>query len=329
MSRTRRYFRAKRMYEIIFRARRGLPLPARKIIELIIKSALARTQRDDKVILCHYVWMGNHPHIGCVALDAESLKNFYQELQKKITDALKRLLGMDHLHLWEGEPMVAEILDPDAAVNRIAYWYANPAQANLVNTISEYPGISTWNEFLESAPDVDAESKELIPWVRLHSIPKLPTPRLTRWLDNALTERIKKSSKITQTLKIFPNAWMKVFGITNSKEVAYWNKRVREALQEKESEAAEKRSKEGKRPVGASRLRDQSIMRDHSPKKKREKRIFVLSSIKELRIDFIDEMIMMTKLCAVLYRRWRAGDTGVVWPPGIFRPSAPPIASAI
>ena len=72
----------------------------------IIKGIMARTQRDDKVVLCHFAWMSNHPHFVVRSKDGEDCIKFYMELERKITAALKRLLGLEILHLWEGTPMV-------------------------------------------------------------------------------------------------------------------------------------------------------------------------------------------------------------------------------
>ena len=95
-----RKFKAGVPYEICFRARRGLPLAVTRYMRLLIESVLARTQRDCKVTLCHHLWMSNHPHIVVVFKDAELAKRFYTEVQKKLTDAIKRLLGMEHLNIW-------------------------------------------------------------------------------------------------------------------------------------------------------------------------------------------------------------------------------------
>ena len=100
MSRRRRMIKSKSCYELCFRAREGLPLVAYKVIRLIIGSAIARTQRDEKVILCHDIWNGSHPHIIVVTRDSEQCTKFYGEVQKRITDSLKRLLDLDYLDLW-------------------------------------------------------------------------------------------------------------------------------------------------------------------------------------------------------------------------------------
>ncbi len=42
--RNQRMYRSKAVYELCFRAREGLPLPARPLINLLLQSALARTR---------------------------------------------------------------------------------------------------------------------------------------------------------------------------------------------------------------------------------------------------------------------------------------------
>src|SRR5262245_37021010 len=128
MPRRRRQIISNSCYEICFRARRSLPLSSHRFIKFLIKSCLARVQRDDKVTLCHDLWNGSHPHLIVKAHDAEQCVRFYGEIQKKITDAIKRLLGVSHLNIWEGRATVAQLRDVAAVQDRIAYLYANPAQ---------------------------------------------------------------------------------------------------------------------------------------------------------------------------------------------------------
>ncbi len=80
MPRNRRQIKSNTCYEICFRAKSTLPLVAYRVIALIIQSAIARTQRDDKVILCHHIWNGSHPHIIAVSKDAQQFVNFYSEI---------------------------------------------------------------------------------------------------------------------------------------------------------------------------------------------------------------------------------------------------------
>ena len=53
MPRDPHLYRAGHFYEVVFRAKSGLPLPTKKIIRAVIESSMARSQRDEKVTLCH------------------------------------------------------------------------------------------------------------------------------------------------------------------------------------------------------------------------------------------------------------------------------------
>jgi len=162
-----------------------------------------------------------------IPLDAEQCVNFYQDLQKKITDAMKRILGVSRLALWEGDPVLAEILDCEAAIQRIAYYYANPTDADLVNTIEEYPGLSSWDDFNNAALEVHAVQSHEVPWIRLPSIPRLKSLYLSDSQDRALTAAlIEKNKKKTHALSIQPHAWMAAFNITDSEEVGALRERI-------------------------------------------------------------------------------------------------------
>ena len=330
MPRRRKFIRSKRPYEIILRAIEGLPFPAIATINLIIQSALARTQRDGgKLTLCHYLWMGNHVHMIVVALDAQECFNFYQELQKKITDALKRLLGVHRLHIWEGDPIVAEILDVDAVINTIAYIYANPAKANLVDSVHEYPGLSSLSAFKKCLNSgIQSVSWGAIPWIRLPSINKAPARSLSDRQDQFLVDKLLAKAKESHPLEIFPNAWMDTFGIEDQVEVQEINERILALIEDLEQEAREKRINEGKRLIGKERLKRQPILMPHIPKK-RERRIFVISTIKELRIAYIEMYNAVCDQCAECLRAWRYGIPMPMWPPGTYMPSFGVVASAL
>jgi len=326
MSRMRRVFLSRHVYEFCFRAKEGLPLPTWDLMSLLINSALARTQRDDKITLCHHLWMGNHVHIIAVVHDAQEAVDFMQEVQKKLTESIKRLLGKEHLNIWEGSSMMAVITDPEKVIDRLAYLYANPANADLVNTIEEYPGVSSWEEYKSTPSTIDAKSTKRIPWVRQPFVPKLRSRRLSRLEDKTITASVTKaSSKKTHELTLYPNAWMKAFGITEPQDVEEWNKRVIDLVRQKEAVARENRGK--RKVLGVDRLRCEPIFKDHIPKENREK-IFVLSSDIKLRIKHINYIKAAAEEASELYEPWTNGHQ-VKWPPGVFRPPLRPIANCI
>ncbi|MCB0317325.1 MAG: hypothetical protein KDD56_01110, partial [Bdellovibrionales bacterium] len=85
MPRVRRQVISNCMYEVCFRAKESIPLVATEYMKLLISSILARTQRDHKVVICHDIWNGSHPHIILVTKDSQQLINFVSEVQKKLT----------------------------------------------------------------------------------------------------------------------------------------------------------------------------------------------------------------------------------------------------
>lgn len=330
MPRTRRVFFAYHVYEIIVRAREGLPLPTLELIKSLILSAMARTQRDDKVDICHYVWMGNHAHICAVVYDAQSLANFLQELQKKLTESLKRLLGKRHLRVWAGSPVASVIVDPEKAIDKFAYVYANPAKANLVEAIDEYPGLSSWHEFqqLLQHNSVDAQSTRKVPWIRLKNIPKLRSTSVSAEEDAQITAQMfRDSSDNMQELVLKPNAWMKAFGITEPDDIKDVNRRIILSTRIKEIVAKVNRKTIGKDVIGSINLRREPIFKAHEPPPV-QRRILVQGSNPVLRARYIWFIKTIAKYAESLFERWKNGSI-VKWPPGVFRPPLRPVANFV
>ena len=322
-------FRSKRLYELCFRADEGLPLPARPLIGLLIQAALARTQRDDKVALCNYVWMGNHPHISFVSQDVNALKNFYGELKKRLTDMLKRLLGLTHLNIWPKEPTVIEILDLEEAIKRHVYFFCNPAKASLVTSIEEYPGESTWNDFANIEASLDAKVEIEVPWIRLPSIPALSSPNPSRAEEERIIRELTFNNKEKEKLTFYPFAWLKVFGITSSRQVNEIRNRIVEMTKETEQGLLKERFKDRMQVLGVARLLRASIsVRGHKPKKI-ERKIFFLSSISELRCRFLAHYKRFCDDCRQCYRLACKGVKDLIWPHGAFVPPIPALANPL
>lgn len=322
-------YRSKRLYELCFRADEGLPLPARPLIRLIIKAALARTQRDDKVLICNYIWMANHPHLSFVSQDVNALKNFYGELKKRLTDMLKRLLGLEHLSIWPKEPTVAEILDVEEAIKRHVYFFLNPVKAGLVGAIDEYPGESTWEAFANMEATLDAKIEIEVPWIRLPSIPKLSSPNPSHLEEKRVIEELNSCNEDKEKLIFYPFAWMKVFEITTSEEVNEMRARVVEAVREAEQALSLERATNKRGVLGAARLVKESILiRGHKPRKT-ERRIFFLSSVAELRFDFLGLFRQFCEDCRQCYHLACQGAKDLVWPYGAYVPPIPALVNPL
>ncbi len=325
--RTQRYIRAGRPYELILRTRSGLPFVATHYMRLLLDSSLARTQRDGKVTLCHYLWMGNHAHIILVPNDPTMCVNFFQELQKKIAEYLKLLLCLTHIRLWEGDAVFAELGTERDVVGRIAYIYANPAKANLVDAIEDYPGLSTWGRYLCCLMSVDASMSYEVPWIRRPAVSKLLGPSLSPAEDRAYTDTLRAGATKTHTLRVEPNAWMRAFRITDAETVTALNARALQLMREMEQEHRRQR---GSKPVyGRESLQVGDITKEHTPKE-RERRVFIITSDNELRMTYIAMVRAFVRKCRECYLLDKEGMvTEISWPPRAFRPHLRPRASMV
>ena len=273
--------------------------------------------------------MGNHPHIIFTPYDTEECIRFYQELMKKITDSLKCLLGEEHLNLWETRPTLMVIPDLEAMIGKIAYLYSNPAAANLVNDIDEYPGLSSWKGFKRASNTIEEELSSRHPWINLKAIPTLKSRSLRRSEDATIAYTMREACKDNmETLTVRPNSWMKRFGISRPEEVENINRRIRSAIETSQREAQDIRRKHNLSVFGPEALRREIIMKPHTPKP-RGRMVYICTTIKELRIEFIKQRKAFCKLCRECYLMYKAGNPFPPWPPGAVRPSVRPVANPI
>ena len=335
MGYTPRYFVSKNMYAMTFRTIEGLPFVATLYMKLLILGIMARAQRDAKLVLSHFLWMANHSHILAIFKDPQQAVDFYAEVEKKLTDSVKALLGLPHLRLWERRPVVAQVLTLSSAIEQVAYLYANPARANLVDSIAIYPGSSSWEMFQglvnsERPEDrtVGAKVTTEALWVPYSKLPQLPARSLRHHQDLDFTEKLTKLG-VSHPLELYPNAWMECFGVTTPEGVAEVNGKILKRIEEMEAEHRAARTSAGKGVLGEKQLRVQSIMLPHIPKDRAtRRRIFVICSDKEMRIQFIKNMWALCKLVRQYYLDALQGINRM-WPPGMFRPPLRAMASAL
>lgn len=328
MPRTRRYIKSNGLYEITFRASSTLPLPCTEAMAAVIHSALARVQRDNKVVLHHYIFEGTHPHILCTAKDADKCRQFYGQLQKQLTESIKRFLGLEQLNIWDGCPSVIEIPTLEDAISTIAYLYANPSNDDLERSIELYPGVSSW-QALRSCDSVEQRISVKHPRIRQFMIPKLPSAALTPRQDRFVTEKILERSKESHELQVYPLLWIKHFiDDPSRKDVSQFKEEIIADLRSREEENGRRRVRERKTVLGAKALRLQALLKPHTPKKKGRK-IFVKTRFKEIRQKIIAERRQIELLCREAYESWKVRDFRIPWPPGTFPPALPPPANAL
>jgi len=326
MPHTRRLIKSNGLYEISFRARDCLPFCCTDYMKLLIYSALARVQRDNKVILHHFIFEGSHPHILCTAKDANQCQEFYGQLKKQLTDSCKRLLGVTHLRLWEDRAAVIEVPTIEDAIDKIGYLYANPSNDDQVSRIERYPGVSSWKAY-QAAESIDACIRSDHPWIQLPMISKLPSRVVTPKQDKWLCQQMRSKAKHLHTLEVYPLQWLQgLIPNPTDKDIARVTKEISENLTTREAANSRRRQLEGKKPIGANKLRYQALLKPHRSKKQ-GRRIHVQSRVKEIRLAMIKELRAVSDRCSQVYQLWKTGDFSVPWPAGTFPPPLPPLAN--
>jgi len=140
--------------------------------------------------------------------------------------------------------------------------------------------------------------------------------------DNFIAEKLKRSSTITHSLIITPNAWMKYMNVEPD-EISKINEDIKDTLYGLEAEARAERIVKGYKVMGAKRLASEALDLEYRSKSK-SRRIFVYAACKEIRIQMIKDYKYFCDRCAECYQRWKLGDYSVSWPPGAFLPPGPP-----
>jgi len=321
--RTRRMLRSKKMYDLCFRSLQGLPLPARALTTLLIESLMGRILSSEAVIVCGYVWMSNHVHTQLVSLDCSALTHFHERLKKRLTDFLKRLLDLDQLRLWDTRTNIGEVLDLEAAITRVVYTYLNPVKAGQARSIDEYRGCNTWNEFISVPPDVNAVVEKEVPWILATDIEPLSRENPTLSEETTLIETLQnKASKRNQNIiRIMPLKWLEAFNIVDPIQIEKIRQRIITEVRRVEATLAPK-------IPPSQRLAGYVVDNRYVPKKK-ERKVFMYGSCKEIRFVFLEVYRSFIARCADCYQLMKQGYTNVSWPPECFKPPIPRLCNAI
>lgn len=315
--RKRRKFSSKRLFDVCFRALQGLPLPARPLSTLLIESIIARVLASEQVIVCGYVWMANHPHMQLFSLDACALARFHGRVKKRITDFLKRLLGLSHLTLWDSRSTFGEVLDLEAAIQRVVYAFLNPVRAKLASSIDHYTGCNTWKEFLTAPADLHAVIEKEVPWILATDIEPLSQSNPSWGEEQRVIEDLKRkaSARQTHTLKIHPFRWLEVYGIRSAEEIERVRTRIIALVREGEAELASE-----KEPV---QRREGFVVTDVYKPPPKERSVFMYGSTLAKRLLHLEERRRFDKLCRQCFDLLKQGAMNIPWPPGCFIPPAP------
>ena len=286
----------------------NLPFIPCLLINAILEGILARAQDmygQEIVALC---FMGNHLHLIIRVTDPDNVSSFMKYIKGESAWAINILLGRKQHTVWcKGfdSPIVLTAKD---VMDRIAYVYLNPVKARLVNTIDEYPGISTWKAF------TTGHTVKNVTWIRRASLFKLPKLELSYSEQLEIVNRLKRANKIKHKLVISPFAFAQVFKELKDTKHSVIKEHIISMVRAGEIEY----KKEDHQVLGARELSRQPINASYDSKRN-GRRSFVISSDIDLRQRALAWYKTQIRLAKDAWRNGRYGGE-MRLPPGFYGP---------
>lgn len=262
--------------------------------------------------------MANHFHLLLVVQDPDDVVRFVDCVKTELAHAVNRLLGRRNRSVWCDGYDAEPILTLSSALEKFTYLYTNPQSAGLVDTIEQYPGFSTWEMFMKGEKQFSA------PWLQRFTIPRLVHKAPTEREDAALAEALRRSSESEHVFIMDHFAWLKCFGIAESRANEFKQQIIENVRKEEERLRRERKGS----CIGAERLRRQPLDMAYTPKKF-GRRMWCICDDVELRKAFINWVKALRAEAKEVYERWKKGDRSAQYPPGLFPPSFPKLANIV
>jgi REP element-mobilizing transposase RayT len=307
---------------VTFTVEEGLLLLSNPLCKAIIKSCLAAAQNLYPVRISHLLVEASHMHMVITVYNPEHVPSFMTHLKTESAHMINSLLGRKKRTLWCEGYDSPTVLTFAKAMMVTAYIYSNPAKDNLVRSIDDYPGLSSWQMF---------KSGECLKvWKRLRRPQFRALPKDSHNLRGYTKEagRLLADSAESQTFLLEPNAWLEAFGITGQAEQQRINARVIERVRTLEERAARVHKRDKKSIIGRERLTTQRIDLTYRPRRK-GKRMWCLAERRAIRMAYIRMFKKSKKEARRVLALWRQGDMTGRYPPGLYPLSFPKLANAL
>lgn len=307
---------------VTFSIEQGLLLLCNPLCEAIIKSCLARAQHLFPVKICGFLIEATHVHMVIVVINPDHVPSFIGHFKTESAHALNRILGRKKRTIWCSGYDSPVVLTPLRTVIALAYLYSNPAKDNLEESIEKYPGVSSWKMFLKG------ETKKLWKRIRRPAYRALPNDchNLRGYTKEA--QRILAESKKSHQFVLEPNAWLEAFDITGKAEQDDYNRILVERVARIEERAERVRLREGRKVMGADRLRKQELDTEYLSTRSGT-RSWCLSENRKARVKFIQFLKELFDQARSIRERWKVGDFSHAYPLGLYPPSMPKLAEPL
>ncbi len=324
MSGQRRFFRYRKVYHITNRTAEGLPFVPNKFIELLIGGIIARTQEKyPGIIVNAAVFMGNHFHIIIIIdTDPATLSTFMGYLQGELSGLIHRLTGVCNRRLWATKFKATELLTPEIVMEKLNYIYSNPAASNLVESIEDWEGFSSWHE-------LNGGETRSFRWISDGLIEsRLPKEQFTDKSISSLVEGLSDIGGGPRPFICDPFFWKKCFRESKNRADSELRQELLSRIKESENKFRETRESNEFSVMGTSKLRYQSIYKDYKSRKFGNTPICE-STCQKTAKQFRSAYKAFKEACFKIYESWKKGMFELLLPPGAFYPPLRPRATIL
>lgn len=293
---------------ITSRTEQGLPFVCHSYMEAILWSTLARAQHLYPVKICHFIFMGNHFHMLLLVEEPTDVINFMNRVKTETAHAINRLLGNRGRHtIWCDSYDCVPVLTVADVIRKISYIYCNPALSALVDSIDDYPGVSSWNMYKNRIYRKEAR------WINRHRI-KLSVKKMQPWEYERYTSELLDTSPEIFTFELTPEAWKEAFNLKEELD-----EEIKKVIKQDERHLSEERLEKSKNVLGQERIKAQKIQKEFLPKKI-GRRMWCICQDIEKRVGFIAFIKELRTQAKEVVARWRRGDFSMPFPAGLFAP---------
>jgi REP element-mobilizing transposase RayT len=310
---------------ITSRVEEGLPFVCTSYMRLLLQSALGRAQHLHPLRICHFLMMGNHVHFLAIVENPDDVPGFMDRFKTEMAHAINGLLGRRKRTVWcKGYDCVPILTEGDVR-EKIAYIYTNPQAVNLVDTIDEFPGLSSWEMFKSGNHSFEA------PWIQRPSIIPISKRKIHIHEEERIVTELRRNVTMCHTFRIDPNAWMKIFSSSNRQDPSLQEmqeKLLTARIRDLEQQMRGARLKKNLQCLGIQKLRNQVFNMPFNPKKF-SLRMWCICSDVDLRKKFIATVKALRIKAKEVLMEWKRGSVHTRYPLGLFPPSFPKLGNIL
>lgn len=295
-------------YFITFRTEYGLPFPTTLLTRRILEGIFCKAFALYGCEVVAFTFMSNHAHLIVTVTNPEVLDDFIGYVKRESAHAVNRLLGRRKRTVWAAGYDSPIVLDFDTLIEKLAYVYSNPAEANIADSIDDYAGFSSWKMFLSGGCKLEQKRlcRTLLPYIGTGSVSIDTQQKLINELDRNALE--------SNAFVLSPYAFTKSF------QVEHTEAEIKEMIVSRVRAREEEFRKLRRKPViNKLRLLTGGIVLRYSSRKF-GRRMICHSANRELRAQYISWFKRLCEDAAYIYQQYRNRLTSLLMPPGLFCP---------